>query len=55
LPEEQKEMVKKQVEELKTLLKDEKWDELKEKVDNFEHLANTFANQQGKPEPEGNE
>jgi molecular chaperone DnaK len=46
-PAEQKETVKKQLEEFKTLLKDEKFDELKERLDAFDAMANQFAQQAG--------
>jgi molecular chaperone DnaK len=51
VPNEQKEAVKKQVEELKTLLKEEKWEELKSRIDAFEQAASQFSNQQP-PNPE---
>jgi molecular chaperone DnaK len=46
-------MAQKQIEELKTLLKDEKWDELKQRLDTFEQAASQFAKQQdqGPKEP----
>jgi molecular chaperone DnaK len=53
MPAEQKELATKQIEELKTLLKEEKYDELKQKVDAFEQMASQFQNGQG-PAPEGN-
>ncbi|WP_033160808.1 molecular chaperone DnaK [[Mycoplasma] collis] len=40
----QKEMLEKQVEELKTLMKEEKIDELKTKLDQIEQAARAFAN-----------
>ncbi|VEU59540.1 molecular chaperone DnaK [Mesomycoplasma neurolyticum] len=41
----QKEMLEKQIEELKTLIKEEKIDELKTKLDQIEQAAQAFANQ----------
>ncbi|WGI36603.1 molecular chaperone DnaK [Mesomycoplasma lagogenitalium] len=41
----QKEMLNKQVEELKTLLKEEKFDELKSKLDQIEQAAHAYAQQ----------
>ncbi len=46
LPEEQKKAAQKQIDELKDLLKNEKWDELKKRLDTFEQVASQFANQQ---------
>jgi molecular chaperone DnaK len=43
MPAEQKELAAKQLEELKTLLKDEKWDELKAKLDEFDQMASQFS------------
>ena len=43
IPEDQKEQAKKQVEELKTLLEAQKWDELKTKVDALDQMINQFA------------
>ncbi|MCF0227707.1 MAG: Hsp70 family protein, partial [Malacoplasma sp.] len=43
LPQEQKDAAKKQVEELKTLLKEEKWDELKTKMDQFDQAYQQYA------------
>jgi len=45
MPQEQKDIVTKQIEEFKTLLKEEKWDELSQKLDEFEKAAGAF--QQG--------
>ncbi len=45
MPEEQKQQAQKQIDELKQLLKEEKWDELKSKLDAFEQAAQAFANQ----------
>lgn len=55
LPKEQQEAAKKQIDELKDLLKNEKWDELKTRLDAFDQAAQQFAqqtaaNQQAKPE-----
>ncbi|MDR2557551.1 MAG: molecular chaperone DnaK [Mycoplasmataceae bacterium] len=47
LPPEQVETVRKQLDEFKTLLKEEKWDELKAKIDAFDQAAASFANQAG--------
>lgn len=44
LNEEQKGAAEKQIQELEQLLKDEKWDELKSKLDQFELMASQFAN-----------
>lgn len=49
---EQKAQVQKQVDELKQLLKDEKWDELKSKLDTFEQAAQAFS--QGANNPNNN-
>lgn len=46
LLEEQKKAAQKQIDELKDLLKNEKWDELKKRLDTFEQVASQFANQQ---------
>ena len=46
LSEEQKKTAQKQIDELKDLLKNEKWDELKKRLDAFEQVASQFANQQ---------
>ncbi|MBP5257110.1 MAG: molecular chaperone DnaK [Mycoplasma sp.] len=46
LPEEQKKTAQKQIDELKDLLKNEKWDELKKRLDAFEQVASQFSNQQ---------
>ena len=46
LSEEQKKTAQKQIDELKDLLKNEKWDELKKRLDAFEQIASQFANQQ---------
>lgn len=56
MPADQKEMASKQLDELKTLLKDEKWDELKDKLDQFDSMASQFAqggnNSGGNNEPQ---
>jgi molecular chaperone DnaK len=59
MPPEQKEMAQKQVDELKQLLTDQKWDELKQKLDQFDAMAQQFSQQQGggndnEPQPEQN-
>ena len=46
LSEDQKKTAQKQIDELKDLLKNEKWDELKKRLDAFEQVAAQFANQQ---------
>ncbi|GMO13456.1 MAG: molecular chaperone DnaK [Mycoplasmoidaceae bacterium] len=43
MPENEKEMAQKQIDELKSLLKDEKWDELKTKLDEFDKMASQFS------------
>ncbi len=43
LPEEQRKNAEKELEELKTLMKDQKWSELKTKVDMFEQMFSQFA------------
>jgi molecular chaperone DnaK len=54
MPAEQKETVTKQIEEFKTLLKEEKWDELKTRLDAFDQAAQQFNQGQGNPqEPKG--
>lgn len=45
IPEEQKKQAQQQIDELKDLLKNEKWDELKTRLDAFEQAAQQFANQ----------
>lgn len=45
IPEEQKKQAQQQIDELKDLLKNEKWDELKTRLDTFEQAAQQFANQ----------
>ncbi len=45
IPEEQKKQAQQQIDELKDLLKNEKWDELKTKLDTFEQAAQQFASQ----------
>jgi len=44
LTEQQKAEVKKNIDELKDLLKNEKWDDLKKKIEIFEQAFNQFAN-----------
>lgn len=52
IPTEQKEKAQKEIDELKQLLKDEKWDELKTKLDAFDAMAQQFAKGgQGGPNP----
>ena len=46
LSEDQKKTAQKQINELKDLLKNEKWEELKKRLDAFEQVASQFANQQ---------
>ncbi|MDR0857264.1 MAG: molecular chaperone DnaK [Mycoplasmataceae bacterium] len=46
MPADQKETVQKQIDELKTLVSEEKWDELKTKLDAFEQAASQFAQAQ---------
>ena len=43
LPQDQKDAAQKQVEELQTVLKEEKWDELKTKLDQFDQAMQQFA------------
>lgn len=43
IPEDQKEQAKKKLDEMKQLLKDEKWEELEQIVDQFEAMANQFG------------
>ena len=43
LPQDQRDAAQKQVDELKTLLKEEKWDELKTKLDQFDQAMQQFA------------
>lgn len=45
IPEEQKKQAQQQIDELKDLLKNEKWDELKTRLDAFEQAAQQFASQ----------
>ncbi|MDR0985767.1 MAG: molecular chaperone DnaK [Mycoplasmataceae bacterium] len=55
IPADQKEKVQKEIEELKKLLKEEKWDELKTKLDAFDQMVQQFASQFSKdkgPKPE---
>ena len=47
ISEEQKQQAQKQIDELKDLLKNEKWDELKTKLDAFEQAAAAFAKANG--------
>ncbi|AIV03549.1 HSP70 family molecular chaperone DnaK [Candidatus Malacoplasma girerdii] len=54
LPQEQKDMANKQIEELKQLLKDQKWDELKQKIIAFEQIASQFAQYQQSQNSEAN-
>jgi molecular chaperone DnaK len=53
MPAEQKEKAQKEIDEMKALLKDEKWDELKTKIDQIEAMAQQFAKdfQKGQQEP----
>ncbi len=55
LPEEQKQTAQKQIDELKDLLKNEKWDELKTRLDAFEQMASQFANQANHQQNPNNE
>ena len=55
LPEEQKQTAKKQIDELKDLLKNEKWDELKTRLDAFEQMASQFASQANQQQNPNNE
>ena len=55
LPEEQKQTAQKQIDELKDLLKNEKWDELKTRLDAFEQMASQFANQTNQQHNPNNE
>lgn len=55
LPEEQKQTAQKQIDELKDLLKNEKWDELKTRLDTFEQMASQFANQTNQQQNPNNE
>lgn len=55
LPEEQKQTAQKQIDELKDLLKNEKWDELKTRLDAFEQMASQFANQASRQQNPNNE
>ncbi|MDR2369015.1 MAG: molecular chaperone DnaK [Mycoplasmataceae bacterium] len=56
LPVEQKEKAEKEINELKQLLKDEKWDELKVKLDAVDAMAQQFTKgAQGEPTPEPEE
>ena len=55
LPEEQKQTAQKQIDELKDLLKNEKWDELKTRLDVFEQMASQFANQANQQQNPNNE
>ena len=55
LPEEQKQTAQKQIDELKDLLKNEKWDELKTRLDAFEQMASQFANQANQKQNHNNE
>ena len=55
LPEEQKQTAQKQIDELKDLLKNEKWDELKTRLDAFEQMASQFANQANQQHNPNNE
>ena len=55
LPEEQKQTAQKQIDELKDLLKNEKWDELKTRLDAFEQIASQFANQANQQQNPNNE
>jgi hypothetical protein len=48
MPAEQKEAANKQVEELKTMLANEQWTELKQKLDEFDQMASQFAQNSGK-------
>jgi molecular chaperone DnaK len=51
MPPEQKEKAQKEIDDLKQLLKGEKWDELKQKLDAFDAMAQQFSQQQGGPNP----
>lgn len=55
LPEEQKQTAQKQIDELKDLLKNGKWDELKTRLDAFEQMASQFANQANQQQNPNNE
>ena len=55
LPEEQKQTAQKQIDELKDLLKNEKWDEHKTRLDAFEQMASQFANQANQQHNPNNE
>jgi molecular chaperone DnaK len=43
MPADQKEKAQKEIDDLKNLLKEEKWDELKTKIDQIEAMAQQFA------------
>lgn len=51
LPEEQKKQAQQQIDELKKLLQEQKWDELKARLDAFEQAAQAFSQQAGNEPP----
>ncbi len=51
LPEEQKKQAQQQIDELKKLLQEQKWDELKARLDAFEQAAQAFSQQAGNESP----
>jgi molecular chaperone DnaK len=55
MPADQKEKAQKEIDELKQLLKDEKWDELKTKLDAFDAMAQQFSKGAQGPTPEPEE
>jgi molecular chaperone DnaK len=53
MPADQREKAEKEINELKQLLKDEKWDELKTKLDAFDQMAQQFSKGAGQePKPD---
>jgi molecular chaperone DnaK len=54
MPADQKEKAQKEIDELKQLLKDEKWDDLKTKLDAFDAMAQQFAKGAQGPTPPPN-
>ncbi|MDR1991502.1 MAG: molecular chaperone DnaK [Mycoplasmataceae bacterium] len=52
MPADQKEKAQKEIDDLKQLLKDEKWDEIKAKLDAFDAMAQQFAKGSQGPTPE---
>ena len=51
LPEEQKKQAQQQIDELKKILQEQKWDELKARLDAFEQAAQAFSQQAGNEPP----